>query len=245
MSYEVKPHHARVAHGSKPHQDHSSYASKPGKGGITSFNQSELGSSVTQSNSLRGLVDRGVGTQSRLKRAQIFGAWSSLDRNVASGFTNLSPQRPLSPPIGPTTLQASLAQGKLGTTQQLLGDHFDLVAKDEYAWLCELRHLSYSSEEIAELLLNETYDSPWIYIERKPGSKSPVALGFHQPNCVHQGYHRGQGAVPIEDSISVGYHRNKVIIHAQLNMILLLDTHTIRTGTQPLYIHIRVSLPHL
>jgi len=45
-------------------------------------------------------------------------------------------------------------------------------------------------------------------------------------------------------AFSVGYHRNKVIIHAQLNMIPLLDTPTIRMGTQPLYIHIRVSLPH-
>ena len=37
-------------------------------------------------------------------------------------------------------------------------------------------------------------------------------------------------------------HRNKVIISCAVNMILLLDTSTIRTGTQPLYIYTFVFL---
>ena len=99
-----------------------------------------------------------------------------------------------------TKLENILDTGNLPFTRNLLHEHFELVASDKFAWLHELRDLGYSSDEIAEVLLNERNDSPWIYF--KPRSKPPksVVTNLHQPCCVHQSVPSTQDATVTKES---------------------------------------------
>lgn len=99
-----------------------------------------------------------------------------------------------------TKFETILATGNLHYIRDLLHEHFELVASDKFAWLHELRDLGYSSDEIAEVLLNERNDSPWIYF--KPRSQPPrsVVTNLHQPCCVHQSVPSTQDATVTEQS---------------------------------------------
>jgi hypothetical protein len=81
-----------------------------------------------------------------------------------------------------------------------------LVAQDEYAWLYELDHFGYTREDIAELLIEEVIDAPWIVFEKEDVEETAIQTEYHQLLCVHNGgQHRSLpptliSAGPEEDS---------------------------------------------
>ena len=87
----------------------------------------------------------------------------------------------------PSTLQGALASGDFKVVQKLLVKDFDHVAKDEYLWLQELDEMGYTRGEIAEVLLEKTNDTPWIYFEQQKISSTKITPGLHMQACVHRG----------------------------------------------------------
>ena len=83
-------------------------------------------------------------------------------------------------------LGSALDTGNLTLARNLLHEYFELVASDNFVWLHELRDLGYSFDEIAEVLMNERNDSPWIYFKPRSHPPRSVVADFHQPYCVHE-----------------------------------------------------------
>ncbi|PQE03561.1 ankyrin repeat-containing protein [Rutstroemia sp. NJR-2017a BVV2] len=71
--------------------------------------------------------------------------------------------------------------------QNLLTQAFTDVARDNFKWLHELVEIGYKYQDIANLLMDEKKDSPWILIEPPERSQSTIIVDLHQPFCVHQG----------------------------------------------------------
>ncbi|KAK3365018.1 hypothetical protein B0T24DRAFT_598336 [Lasiosphaeria ovina] len=60
------------------------------------------------------------------------------------------------------------------------------VSVGEYAWLTELQLLDYSTDEIADELLEKARDGPWIFSEiNVPNNIVTFTHDFHIPGCVH------------------------------------------------------------
>ncbi|KAI9697369.1 MAG: hypothetical protein M1836_004647 [Candelina mexicana] len=70
--------------------------------------------------------------------------------------------------------------------QRFLTKNFVSTATSDYAWLQELDEAGYSSHEIAELLLEDISDSPWIYFTPRMHARYPIQTIFHVPGCAHQ-----------------------------------------------------------
>ncbi|KAF3916445.1 hypothetical protein ABW21_db0209022 [Orbilia brochopaga] len=72
----------------------------------------------------------------------------------------------------------------------LLAKQFEQVATDEYSWIIELDDAGYSSTEIAEILIQDAADTPWIYFEPRYFNLWPLGSfvedEYHAPGCVHQ-----------------------------------------------------------
>lgn len=88
----------------------------------------------------------------------------------------------------PTTIPAALSIRNLRSLRRLLRVSFDRVTEGEYSWLRELVDLGYKRNEIAELLLEDASDSPWIFFDSDSESisGSEVDTQRHLPGCVHQ-----------------------------------------------------------
>lgn len=88
----------------------------------------------------------------------------------------------------PTTLSEALSLRNLRALRRLLRKQFGTVAQDEYAWLHDLEDLGYTRDEMAEILLEEASDSPWIYFTPPPEADPIIATqaNFHIGGCVHQ-----------------------------------------------------------
>jgi hypothetical protein len=91
-----------------------------------------------------------------------------------------------SPQRDQTTLQKALDCHNPEAVRNILMNRFDYIATGEYSWLRELDEVGYTRDEIAELLLEDANDAPWIYFE--PGEFSHVEIkpGIHLSGCVHQ-----------------------------------------------------------
>jgi hypothetical protein len=87
----------------------------------------------------------------------------------------------------PTTLQEALAYRNLKAVRKVLVERFDFVAKDEYSWLREWDEMGYSLDEIAEFLLEDANDAPWIYFDPDRVPSTEIQPGVHTPGCVHRG----------------------------------------------------------
>ncbi|KAJ6263024.1 hypothetical protein Dda_1582 [Drechslerella dactyloides] len=90
--------------------------------------------------------------------------------------------------VRPTTaIPAALQFNHGNLLQRLLSKHLDQVAVGEYFWITELAEAGYSAAEIAEILIQGTTDTPWIYFEPR-SQDSPKVFprdDFHAPGCVH------------------------------------------------------------
>ena len=86
----------------------------------------------------------------------------------------------------PPNLSEALESRDLGIVQRFLERNFDTAATSDYAWLRELDEAGYSASEIAELLLENISDSPWIYFTPRARTESSPRTNFHIPDCAHQ-----------------------------------------------------------
>ncbi|KAF4447977.1 hypothetical protein F53441_8568 [Fusarium austroafricanum] len=67
----------------------------------------------------------------------------------------------------------------------ILKNSFTEVAIGEYTWLLELKALGLSMDEIANELLEESQDRPWIYSKIRVANVEPFHHDFHIPRCAH------------------------------------------------------------
>ncbi|KAK6538266.1 hypothetical protein TWF694_011145 [Orbilia ellipsospora] len=86
-----------------------------------------------------------------------------------------------------TTVEAALKTKSPLVLTRLLATNTDETTLGNYAWVTELIEAGYSIHEIAEILLQDANESPWIRYERHRDyslAKWPVDLG-HAIGCVH------------------------------------------------------------
>jgi nucleoside phosphorylase len=113
-----------------------------------------------------------------------------LNSSVVEYFTNGIPFQSfkanvryfINPPI---TIKEAIDSRNVSHLRKLLKKQFDLVARDEYAWIQELHELGYSHDLIADLLFEEANDDPWIYFEPKTYKQADPQPGMHLRNCAH------------------------------------------------------------
>lgn len=88
----------------------------------------------------------------------------------------------------PTTLDAALALRNIRALRRLLRKQFNNVAQGRYAWLHDLEELGHTRDEIADILLEEVSDSPWIYFTPPPKLEPMISVQAetHLPGCVHR-----------------------------------------------------------
>ena len=86
----------------------------------------------------------------------------------------------------PTTIQEALADRNFKAVRKVLRERFDLIAEGEYSWLREWDEMGCSRDEIAEFLLEDANDSPWIYFESGKVPRNEIQLETHITGCVHQ-----------------------------------------------------------
>ena len=93
----------------------------------------------------------------------------------------------LSPPLqAPSDLAEAIKSRDLHIVQCFLTKNFESATKTDFAWLRELDESGYSMREMAELLLEDIQDSPWICFTPRAHEKRPVHTEFHIPDCVHR-----------------------------------------------------------
>lgn len=83
-------------------------------------------------------------------------------------------------------LREALDGQEHGALCDLIREKVHLQCEDEYAWIEELVELGYSDQGIADLLLEQKRESPWIRYKQLD-LDIPVSPHFHLPGCVHQG----------------------------------------------------------
>lgn len=86
----------------------------------------------------------------------------------------------------PTNLSEALKSRELRVVQRFLSKNFGSAATSDFTWLQELDEAGYSVREIAELLLEDIKDSPWIHFSPQMHPKSPIRIDFHISDCAHQ-----------------------------------------------------------
>ncbi|KAK5010428.1 hypothetical protein LTR28_009983, partial [Elasticomyces elasticus] len=85
----------------------------------------------------------------------------------------------------PTTLQEALECCDPKTVREMLMKQFDVIATGEYLWLRELDDVGYTRDEIAELLLEEANDAPWIYFQPRESFHNEINPEIHIQGCTH------------------------------------------------------------
>jgi ankyrin repeat protein len=86
----------------------------------------------------------------------------------------------------PTNLSEALKSHDLHIVQRFLVRNFASAATSDYEWLHELDEAGYSKREIAELLLEDISDSPWIHFTPQAHVRHRIKTIFHVPGCAHQ-----------------------------------------------------------
>src|SRR5262249_32473898 len=86
----------------------------------------------------------------------------------------------------PADLTEALESRDLHTIQRFLRKNVVSTFDLGHEWLHELDNIGYSKREIAELLLEDVNDSPWIYFTPQIPHGSRVQKPFHVPGCAHQ-----------------------------------------------------------
>ncbi|KAJ8129055.1 hypothetical protein O1611_g4576 [Lasiodiplodia mahajangana] len=126
---------------------------------------------------------------------------SEQSSSTTKGFPALSPPEHGAPTIGlplPTPdpsyefpldlqLKRALSRANNGWVHTFLQNSFADVATGEYEWLTELQSLGYSPTEIADILLEKSRDSPFIFARFEVPDVAEFVEGFHQEECVHSG----------------------------------------------------------
>ena len=85
----------------------------------------------------------------------------------------------------PNNLPEALESRDSNIVQRFLDRNFELAASSTYEWLRELNEAGYSKGEIAELLLEDISDSPWIYFNPSEQTRCYIRNDFHVQDCAH------------------------------------------------------------
>lgn len=86
----------------------------------------------------------------------------------------------------PGVLNSILRLENVEVLRGVLIRHFESVAQGEYRWLEELKDLGYNYYDIAELLLDEASQSPWVFLNGLGHHDARIHFNFHARNCIHQ-----------------------------------------------------------
>lgn len=87
----------------------------------------------------------------------------------------------------PLGLSRQRRQTDMQRLERFLESCFDDAAMGEDKWIRDLEKLGYSNEEMARLLYESNFDSPWIYYKPTAGIKTTsVSVGDHQPSCPYE-----------------------------------------------------------
>jgi hypothetical protein len=90
-----------------------------------------------------------------------------------------------------TALAHILHTGNASILKVILSRQFNMVAVGEYEWITELDSAGYTKSEIAQLLADDTSDSPFIFFERHISdttvdTSNACNVDFHVPDCIHR-----------------------------------------------------------
>ncbi|ETS84911.1 hypothetical protein PFICI_02936 [Pestalotiopsis fici W106-1] len=113
---------------------------------------------------------------------------SSSSRKHQSRVSTLLPiyepiLRQIPQPI-PQRFQEAINRKDLNSIAGLLRESFDEVASGAFAWIDELRQLGLSLDVIAQELVEESSDSPWIFSDFDIPSSPSFKSDFHVENCL-------------------------------------------------------------
>jgi hypothetical protein len=89
-----------------------------------------------------------------------------------------------------TAIAEILRTGSLGILQNVLSKQFSTVAVGDFEWIRGLHSAGYTKSEIAQLLMEETTDSPFIYFQPRISdatidSSDACDPRFHVAGCIH------------------------------------------------------------
>ncbi|KAI9148867.1 LOW QUALITY PROTEIN: Glycogen synthase kinase 1 [Paramyrothecium foliicola] len=109
-------------------------------------------------------------------------------------------------------LQRAVADSQLVLIEALIDNHFDDIARGDFAWLGVLRSEGITSKEIAEALRSAGGDEPWILSANSDISipEDKVDVELHQPRCAHnlrKEMTDAPGNCIVPDPIYDAYHR--------------------------------------
>lgn len=82
------------------------------------------------------------------------------------------------------SLQNFVSAGDLTGTTSLLESNLEGLAHGDLEWLLELRNMCYSHQQIAEELIIDKSQTPWICFSPR-SLVSSIQAEFHCNNCVH------------------------------------------------------------
>lgn len=86
----------------------------------------------------------------------------------------------------PSQLRAVVSLGHVDAVRGFIERHFDMIARDEFEWLQELKSLGYEYYQIAELLIDDLTMSPWVFLNQPEAFEPAIRPDYHIPGCVHQ-----------------------------------------------------------
>ena len=121
------------------------------------------------------------------------------------------------------TLRSAARIGSANALAGLLSRHFDAFASEAFEWLQELYSLGYSYHDMAELLLDDINESPWICFTQPEPHPNSLQPEFHIPNCVHCGI----------SEVRLGSRLNTDNLHNTEQIVRLIAEHCGLAGVVP------------
>ncbi|KAJ6783289.1 hypothetical protein PWT90_02196 [Aphanocladium album] len=100
-------------------------------------------------------------------------------------------QDPTQPQTPVTRLTTALKRGDGPAVHNLLENHFQDITQDsaqaDYAWLVGFEELGQTRSEIAQILLDDARNSPWVLLDAPPQHDPTLVVDVqkHLPGCVH------------------------------------------------------------
>jgi hypothetical protein len=85
----------------------------------------------------------------------------------------------------------ALRTRNVGILETIFSKQFNRVAIGEFEWIKELESAGYTKPEIAQLLMDEAVDSPFIYFQPRisdatVSTSDACELDFHVAGCIHE-----------------------------------------------------------
>lgn len=85
----------------------------------------------------------------------------------------------------PTTLAAALDASNTKLVRRMVVNDFELHANGEFLWLQDLKDTGFNNHEIADVLIEELIDAPWIHYKSPEQPALEIKPGKHLHQCAH------------------------------------------------------------